>query len=243
MLLNAVVVSVNQLLPVTVLWVLLAQCTNAALPLKTTLIALSAGLIGCFGIWFLGGEIASSFDYRGFELLQIGLLLSLFCLMIATKRTGRTALAALAFGLAVVLYLHHLASFAFSYSKPADGQTLAIGTSLGVGICLSFSILLFFFLDWLKSKHLPWLLLLLLALHGASKVSIALDLALQVDLISAARLEIDLRQIVDEHSVVGRVLRVLVGYEATPNAATLAGFGGALITFLGCTYWRTAHAK
>ncbi|MEJ6472878.1 hypothetical protein [Pseudoalteromonas piscicida] len=243
MLLNAVVISVNQLLPVTVLWVLLTQCTSAVISAKTTLVALIAGLLGCFSIWFLGGEIASSFDYRGLELLQIILLLGLFCLIVATQVTANETLAATAFGVAVVLYLHHLASFAFSYSKPTDGQTLAIGTALGVGICMSFSILLFFFLDWVKSKHLPRLLLLLLAFHAASKVSIALDLALQVDLISAQRLAIDLRQFVDEHSVIGRVLRVLVGYEATPNVATLAGFGGALITFLGCTYWRTAHAK
>lgn len=244
MLLNSVVVTVNQLLPVTVLWVLIVLCTPAQLSNKATLQATIVGVAGGLLVWWFGSAIASSFQFRGLELLQITLLLAIYGLLLFTFTAKGAHYAALALALAVVLHLHHLASFTFSYWQVSGSQSLALGIILGIGICFSFSTLLFFSLDWFRSNKVTLvLLLLLLALHAASKVAMALDLALQVDFIAANPVSLDLRGWIDEHGVIGRLLRILVGYEATPNSASLAGYIAALILFLGIFIWRQRHEK
>ncbi|WP_419146814.1 hypothetical protein [Pseudoalteromonas 'SMAR'] len=243
MLLNSVVVTVNQLLPVTVLWVLIVLCTPAQLSNKATLQATIVGVAGGLLVWWFGSAIASSFQFRGLELLQITLLLAIYGLLLFTFTAKGAHFAMLALALVAILHLHHLASFTFSYWQVSGSQSLALGVVLGIGICFSFSTLLFFFLDWFRSNKVVLVLLLLLALHAASKVAMALDLALQVDFIAANPVSLDLRGWIDEHSVMGRLLRILVGYEATPNSASLAGYVAALSLFLGISIWRQRHAK
>ncbi|WP_440056989.1 hypothetical protein ACSLBF_19085 (plasmid) [Pseudoalteromonas sp. T1lg65] len=241
MLLNTVVVTINQILPVTVMWVLLMQCSKTTLSVKSTVLAAMLGLIGCLFFWRSGSQISSSFDYRGYELLQIGLLLILYCLVLISTCYSSTRSSILALAIACSLYVTHLASFFISYHKEHGGQIMLIAMTLGIGICLGFSTLLYFCLDWFKAHRVYGLLVVLVALHAASKVSQAVDLASQIDVIAVGAVMLDLRHIIDEYSVFGRMLKVLIGYEATPSSYMLLGFITAFAVFTSLVYWRAAH--
>ncbi|MEI8618553.1 hypothetical protein P4S63_19560 [Pseudoalteromonas sp. B193] len=78
-------------------------------------------------------------------------------------------------------YIIYLTSF---WQSNDAGQSLFIGTLLGVGICLSFSVLLYFLMNAIKHRFGMYPLFTLLAFNSAAKLLVALDLASQIDLIT-----------------------------------------------------------
>ncbi|WP_350563464.1 hypothetical protein, partial [Psychrobacter sp. CAL346-MNA-CIBAN-0220] len=76
---------------------------------------------------------------------------------------------------------------------------------------------LYFLMNAIKHRFGMYPLFTLLAFNSAAKLLVALDLASQIDLITNTSTVWDLRDLLNENSELGRVLRALVGYEATPD--------------------------
>ena len=122
-------------------------------------------------------------------------------------------------------------SASFWDSKGSAGS-LIIGRCLGVGICISFGVLLFFLLESIVRRAGVQPLVVLLALNATAKLLIFLDLASQVDLLDVTSNYLDWRGFLVENSELGRVLKALVGYEATPSKTAIWVYVIAAVIFI-----------
>jgi len=228
--------SLNQLLPVAILLILLQVVA------KQSLMKLLGGLILGIGLSFLFVKSAPLmsplFDYQGLEYAQIGLCILTFISALYYVIKQATAAFMIAIISVMTLYLSHYIIYLIGFWQSNEAaQSLFIGTFLGLGICSSFSVLLYFLLSAIKQRFGLTPLLVLLALNSAAKLVVALDLASQIDLIATTVTVWDLRDILTENSEFGRVLRALIGYEATPNLTSLLSYVLSSVLFLSASYF------
>ncbi|MGO4893019.1 hypothetical protein [Flavobacterium sp. W21_SRS_FM6] len=116
-------------------------------------------------------------------------------------------------------------------------QSMLIGTLLGLGICLSLAILLYFFTHWLNRKNgvfAPWLVLLVFA---TGQLVNAINLLVQVDVISDAAPIWNTQWLVDNESEYGHLLNVLIGYAATPTTLQIGLYLPLIIFPIIARYW------
>jgi high-affinity iron transporter len=239
MLLNTVVICINQCLPIAVLWVLLQQRSYYCGFITSKWSRYYSAWVAILGlglsIVFLtfAGTVSQWFDYSGLEVIQMVLLFLLYVAMIMSllKPTGYYAASALV--LVTVIYFSNFLTYLVGFASADAFHALFIGTILGIGICLSFSVLLYFFLSNATIIRASWVFLGLFALHAGSKVSLVVDLGSQIDLFPTTVNFYDAKELIDEHSVFGRLLKVLVGYESNPSGLSFFAFSAsALITLL-----------
>jgi len=228
--------SLNQLLPVAILLILLQVVA------KQSLMKLLGGLILGIGLSFLFVKSAPLmsplFDYQGLEYAQIGLCILIFISALYYAIKQATAAFMIAIISVMTLYLSHYIIYLIGFWQSNEAaQSLFIGTFLGLGICSSFSVLLYFLLSAIKQRFGLTPLLVLLALNSAAKLVVALDLASQIDLIATTVTVWDLRDILTENSEFGRVLRALIGYEATPNLTSFLSYVLSSVLFLSGSYF------
>ena len=228
--------SLNQLLPVAILLILLQVVA------KQSLMKLLGGLILGIGLSFLFVKSAPLmsplFDYQGLEYAQIGLCILIFISALYYVIKQATAAFMIAIISVMTLYLSHYIIYLIGFWQSNEAaQSLFIGTFLGLGICSSFSVLLYFLLSAIKQRFGLTPLLVLLALNSAAKLVVALDLASQIDLIATTVTVWDLRDILTENSEFGRVLRALIGYEATPNLTSFLSYVLSSVLFLSASYF------
>ncbi|MDP2485493.1 MULTISPECIES: iron transporter [Pseudoalteromonas] len=236
MLITSLVMSLNQLLPVAILLILLQVVA------KQSLMKLLGGLILGIGLSFLFVKSAPLmsplFDYQGLEYAQIGLCILIFISALYYAIKQATAAFMIAIISVMTLYLSHYIIYLIGFWQSNEAaQSLFIGTFLGLGICSSFSVLLYFLLSAIKQRFGLTPLLVLLALNSAAKLVVALDLASQIDLIPTTVTVWDLRDILTENSEFGRVLRALIGYEATPNLTSFLSYVLSSVLFLSASYF------
>ncbi|GAA77309.1 high-affinity iron transporter [Pseudoalteromonas sp. BSi20480] len=236
MLITSLVMSLNQLLPVAILLILLQVVA------KQSLMKLLGGLILGIGLSFLFVKSAPLmsplFDYQGLEYAQIGLCILIFISALYYAIKQATAAFMIAIISVMTLYLSHYIIYLIGFWQSNEAaQSLFIGTFLGLGICSSFSVLLYFLLSAIKQRFGLTPLLVLLALNSAAKLVVALDLASQIDLIATTVTVWDLRDILTENSEFGRVLRALIGYEATPNLTSFLSYVLSSVLFLSGSYF------
>jgi len=243
MLITSLVMSLNQLLPVAILLVLLQVLDKQYT--RKVLLALIIGTVMSFLYMQSASWVSQWFDHQGLEYSQIGLCIIIFFASLVFAIKQKTVAFCIAIISAMTLYLSHYIIYLTSFWQNSEvGQSLFIGTFLGVGICLSFSILLYFLMSSIKYRFGVKPLLILLALNSAAKLLVALDLASQVDLIANTATVWDLRDLLTENSELGRVLRALIGYEATPNLLSVITYSisSALFLFL-CSFIPTSLTK
>ena len=236
MLITSLVMSLNQLLPVAILLILLQVVA------KQSLMKLLGGLILGIGLSFLFVKSAPLmsplFDYQGLEYAQIGLCILIFISALYYAIKQATAAFMITIISVMTLYLSHYIIYLIGFWQSNEAaQSLFIGTFLGLGICSSFSVLLYFLLSAIKQRFGLTPLLVLLALNSAAKLVVALDLASQIDLIATTVTVWDLRDILTENSEFGRVLRALIGYEATPNLTSFLSYVLSSVLFLSASYF------
>ena len=236
MLITSLVMSLNQLLSVAILLILLQVVA------KQSLMKLLGGLILGIGLSFLFVKSAPLmsplFDYQGLEYAQIGLCILIFISALYYAIKQATAAFMIAIISVMTLYLSHYIIYLIGFWQSNEAaQSLFIGTFLGLGICSSFSVLLYFLLSAIKQRFGLTPLLVLLALNSAAKLVVALDLASQIDLIATTVTVWDLRDILTENSEFGRVLRALIGYEATPNLTSFLSYVLSSVLFLSGSYF------
>lgn len=227
--------SLNQLLPVAILLVLL-QVVKKQSALKIGS-ALLIGALMSFLYMQSASWVSQWFEHQGLEYSQIGLCITIFIAVLVFAIKQKSAAFYIAVISTITLYLSHYIIYLTSFWQSNDaGQSLFIGTLLGVGICLSFSVLLCFLMNAIKHRFGMYPLFTLLAFNSAAKLLVALDLASQIDLITNTATVWDLRDVLSENSELGRVLRALVGYEATPDLMSVLIYSTSSVIFLSLCY-------
>ncbi|MBE0379893.1 hypothetical protein [Pseudoalteromonas prydzensis] len=230
MLITSLLMSINQLLPVVILWVLLHAIVK--LSQKELVITLLAGLLSSFIYVHYAASISQLFDHRGVEFSQIALCGIMFVAALLACQQQRQG-AVIAMISVMIVYLSHYMIYLISFWQTNEtAQPLLIGTALGLGICFSFGTLFYFLLDGIKQRFGNLPLIILLAMNAAAKTLIALDLASQIDLANITASYVDWRGFLVENSELGRVLKALIGYEATPSKTAIWLYTIAMSVFL-----------
>ena len=230
MLITSLLMSINQLLPVVILAVLL----SLIVPLSQRQLSIYAVIGTLMSLVFVQAAawLSQLFDHRGLEFIQMLLCIMIFvaALMSCLQRKMAAALALIA---TMTLYLSHYMIYLVSFWHSKDtAEPLILGTCLGVGICISFGVLLFFLLESIVRRAGVQPLVVLLAFNATAKLLIFLDLASQVDLLDVTSNYLDWRGFLVENSELGRVLKALVGYEATPSKTALWVYVIAAVVFI-----------
>lgn len=230
MLITSLLMSINQLLPVVILAVLL----SLIVPLNQRQLSIYAVFGILVSLVFVQGAawVSQLFDHRGLEFLQMLLCVMVYvAALISCQQRSRAAAVALI--ATMTLYLSHYMIYLVSFWHSKDtAEPLILGTFLGVGICISFGVLLFFLLESIVRRAGVQSLIVLLALNATAKLLVLLDLASQVDLIDVTANYLDWRGFLVENSELGRVLKALAGYEATPSKTALWVYVIAAVTFI-----------
>ncbi len=230
MLITSLLMSINQLLPVVILSVLL----SLIVPLSQRQLSIYAVIGTLMSLVFVQAAawVSQLFDHRGLEFIQMLLCIMIFvaALMSCQQRKMAAALALIA---TMTLYLSHYMIYLVSFWHSKDtAEPLILGSCLGVGICISFGVLLFFLLESIVRRAGVQPLVVLLAFNATAKLLIFLDLASQVDLLDVTSNYLDWRGFLVENSELGRVLKALVGYEATPSKTALWVYVIAAVVFI-----------
>ena len=222
--------SINQLLPVVILAVLL----GLIVPLNQRQLCIYAVIGIVMSLVFVQGAawVSQLFDHRGLEFMQMLLCIVIFAAALISCQQ-RSQAAAVALVATMTLYLSHYMIYLVSFWHSKDtAEPLILGTLLGVGICISFGVLLFFLLESVVKRAGVQPLVVLLALNATAKLLILLDLASQVDLLDVTSNYLDWRGFLVENSELGRVLKALLGYEATPSKTALWVYVVAALVFI-----------
>lgn len=193
--------------------------------------AVLLGLLCAYGYATFFQHIASAFDGVGQEVFNANLqILTFACLLLfnviiitltpahipqslltGVMQTG-VSLVICQEGAEIMLYLTGYAA------RPEQYLPLVIGTVFGAGIGLSLGILLYYFMSSLPVRMTRILGYSILLLVGASLVSQAVRLLIQIDWLPGGPPLWDTSTWIAEGSVTGQLLYALVGYEATPTA-------------------------
>ncbi|WP_297330756.1 iron transporter [Pseudoalteromonas sp.] len=230
MLITSLLMSINQLLPVVILAVLL----GLIVPLNQRQLCIYAVIGIVMSLVFVQGAawVSQLFDHRGLEFMQMLLCIVIFAAALISCQQ-RSQAAAVALVATMTLYLSHYMIYLVSFWHSKDtAEPLILGTLLGVGICISFGVLLFFLLESVVKRAGVQPLVVLLALNATAKLLILLDLASQVDLLDVTSNYLDWRGFLVENSELGRVLKALLGYEATPSKTALWVYVVAALVFI-----------
>ena len=231
MLITSLLMSINQLLPVVILLVLLQSLLK--LNQRVLIVTAFVGLL-CSIIYVQSAAwLSQLFAHRGLEFSQMLLCVIVYVASLVSCKQRRL-FALLAIVAVMALYLSHYFIYLVGFWHNTDtAKPLLIGTSLGIGICGSFGVLLLFLLHSVRTRFGVYPLMLLLAFNVSAKLLIVLDLASQIDLINITSNYFDWRAVLVENSELGRVLKALVGYEATPSKTALWLYLVAVLAFIG----------
>ncbi|MCF2860874.1 hypothetical protein ABMY44_01685 [Pseudoalteromonas sp. Cnat2-41] len=238
---NSVIVTINQLLPLAIIGVFAIYFVDKKIQGKQW--GALAFFVTVPTVAYIAAleQLSQGFNYLGFEYSQI-LLIVLLTLSAGGLAFFRNFIAMLAlFACATCLYLSHYVPWLMQLQL---NTSVLLGIGLGVGIVLSMTVLLVFLLAWLAQWLNGWLCVALFALHVSGQFITSLDIAAGAGLITLPQPLFDGRQWLDEHSPIGRLLKILIGYEAMPSILSVCVYLGAGALLLLAAYWqrRRNHA-
>ncbi|MEO2279651.1 hypothetical protein [Pseudoalteromonas pernae] len=232
---NSLLVTINQLLPLAVLCVF-ARCLCKCPPARNQWPwVLGAVLAPTFVYIQSMQSISQWFDYLGFEYSQMLLIVVMALCAIVGLALRHWAAFVLLIASALGLYASHYLPWLMQGELDA---ARGLGVFLGVGIVTSFSILFFFFLDWLEVRYGQFAVVLLFSMHIAGSMVAMLDIAAGAGVLTMPTAFFDLRFVLDEHSVLGRLAKVVVGYEATPSSLSSVVYMSTLLSLIAAARWQ-----
>lgn len=228
MLINTVVLFLRDALPVFIFVSLLAALGHARLTEKKLLaVALASGALGALLIVNNANNISHLYDGAGMELLtsiitiMFYLLISCLVVLLHLGTTSVQTLGAIVFSTILLITSINGANFLVFltgyWSQYGAAQSLVLGIILGLGISTSFSILLYFFVGWLRHIGLRHAHYVLIILFAAGQLAHIVNLLFQVDVITYSPNLWDTSHLISDNSETGYVLASLFGYEASPS--------------------------
>nr|WP_136250903.1 hypothetical protein [Ningiella ruwaisensis] len=236
---NTVVIFLRDLLPI---FILFAYISN--MPINTNLFShfwkklISVGTVVATLLIYVTTEyISEIFEGRGIELSSAAALifvwLSLVLITVFTQFLT-SGLRALLLGISLVLFTaiqsaEFLIYFGVFAQYSDNLPSILIACILGLGICISFTVLLRFILSELLLSGRSVFFYGLWFAFLAGQVSQVIGLLSQVDIIDDAPALFSLQALISNASEYGHALHALIGYESSPNVRLI---GLYLITFL-----------
>jgi high-affinity iron transporter len=202
-------------------------------------------------------QISEWFDYIGQELTNALLQLSITLVLVplawmlgrgltaaaaAAPRPGAAALSgygllcALAVMLAVTREGAEILVFLGGFlGQGEQTQAVLVGSGIGFGIGVSVGLLLFSALLPLQGARGRWVPVILLALVGGNMLSQAALQLIQADWLQSGPALWDSSVWLPEHSVAGRLLYALAGYESSPTATQAVCYLAGALAILSAT--------
>jgi len=246
MLINTVILFLRDALPILVLvvylfahlspsksWLLICHVTGAILVL------LYINQIQTVSQWFDGIGIELSLWF--FQFLVYLLALVLACGLTFFQFSNRHFMfwvAGLMVSLTIVANGSNFILYFDGYLNQSNAvQSMLLGTFLGLGICLSLAILLYFAVRWLKQRVGPRATLSLILIYVTGQLVNALPLLVQVDVIDASATAWSSQNLVSNEFEFGHLFNALFGYQASPSIAQVIVYVLAISIPLSISYW------
>lgn len=228
MLINTIILFLKDLLPSFILLCFIgAVVAPSMVKPKQILLLTGSVIVGVLLTFFSLSHVGDLYDGRGIEVIQtIELLCAYLCLVVSstllvTKQplsTGINIVLTVGITLLIVVNSNEFVVFLNSYIERSGlARNIVAGLVMGLGICLSFSALLYFLLVWLRDNQLPMVTYLLWSLFLSGQVSQVVKLLQQVDLLSSSHALWNTLHIVKDSSEYGQLLKTAFGYEARPS--------------------------
>lgn len=240
MLINTVILFINDLLPIFILLCLLQANNPKVFKSKRDITTLM--IISVFGIIITFNylpSISELWSGTGIEVIKsLGLLTVYVCLVFNYSTLFKTQCLSIKqhylIFLAVVIFIILNASiftiFLDSYISSNESiQHIVAGLVIGLGICLSFSFLIYFLLGWLKKKNYYLVTYSFWSLFLTGQVSKIINLLQQVDIIQSSQTLWESSNLVEDKSEYGHLLNTLFGYEAKPSLEFIIVYLGSLL--------------
>ena len=232
MLINTVILFLRDALPIFVITTLLVSLTEQQRYhhnwcYKATVLGTLLSIVLLIFI----DNISQAFDATGKEWLYIILYISCYFLMlvilaqplwqhyfqIVLVKYAATVFLALIIMLNVGDFLIYITSFWHQSNAP---NVVIIGITLGIGICLSIAVLLYFTMMFIR-PYFRYITEFLLILFSVGLIMQATNLMSQIDIISLGHFVWDSNFLIEESAEVGYLLMVFFGYDATPASIQL----------------------
>jgi len=245
MLINTVILFIRDLLPIFILFCLVSTCVSPNVTdINKLLKLLKISAFGVVATYCFMPSMAELFGGIGIEVIQtIEILLAYFCLLFASSYliTGNqlTALQSHLIVIGIALFIVVNASvfvvFLDSYmASTGSMKNIMAGLAIGLGICLSFSALLYFLFAWFIKKELYLLTYIIWTLFLSGQVSKIVSLLQQVDILQNSVALWDSSTFVKDSSEYGQLFNTLFGYEASPSMEFIMLYAASLLIFLCC---------
>lgn len=256
MLINSLLIFIEETLPIFVLYAYLCawhsyfEYRKETKPVKTNAIGSFAGevfkLKQDHHIYFicaiLLGLLLSAFitsvrpwlgmtlDGIGYEVVLILLALCFVASVLVGQITNNSTTRKVLFSLSLfLLVLPHASDFMVFFASVLQVQlysSVYVGVSIGLGICLSISYLLFFVFRNI-GKSLP--LKLAMAIFLAGQLSNIVTILQQIDVLSSSLPLWNTNGFIADSNEYGQFFHVLVGYDATPTLIYLVILGASTL--------------
>lgn len=254
MLINTVILFLRDALPIFVaIILLLSLLQKQAIQYSWIYYAVSVGVGLSFILLLFGDELSRSLDDTGREWFYAGLYLVCYCLSLlilgqkfiyqytaADVQRQITKYSAIAL-IAIVLMLNggnFLIYITGFWHQSNASNVLTTGVVLGIGICASIAVLLYFLIDFIKPYY-QLFAEVLLAFFSTGLLMQASNLLLQIDVVSSGNMLWDSNDIVIENSEFGHLLTAFFGYDATPTFMQVGVYLSAIFLALSVTIYAT----
>jgi high-affinity iron transporter len=243
MLINFVILFIKDLLPIFILLCFVSTCVA---PKNISLIKFNITLVLSFTGMFLTFHFLSTmselFDGIGIEVIEaIELVIIYFCLLFGSSylinqdklTTAQCNSIIIAIVLFTIINASQFIVFTDSYIVNSESiRNVFVGLAIGVGICLSFSALLYFSLLWLIRIRSHFIIYIVWSLFLSGHVSQIINLLQQVDIVQSSGVLWDSSNVVKDSSEYGHLLNTLFGYEARPSPEFIMLYTASLLIFI-----------
>lgn len=252
MLINTVILFLRDALPFFVLLSLVLSM----LPLGSKWLSLSlfAGLAGSLLLLNQIDQLSQLLGGAGMELMLFTCHLLVYLAVVALNymylQASPDKLATLQRIAGVVIatsllingasFLIYFVSF---WSQTDAPQSMLLGTILGLGICLSISVLLYFSMLWLKQIFGAISIVVALLLYASGQLADSVSLLVQVDWLEYSEGVWDFSSIIQDQSEFAHLFNALFGYRASPSYHQVGLYLVASILPLLSYYWLRAKSN
>lgn len=226
MLINTVVLFLRDTLPIFLLIsVLLAHPRVTAKSLLLQGLALM--VLALFTYTHLG-RISEYAEGSGFELFKsfwlaiawVGMCILAFSTP-SQRITFILGVPLLVWGIGLPNSLHFMVYFVSELTRSNDSSLLLLGTTIGLGICVSIAILLNIVLTHFIKHTMTIIFTSLFVAAQVANIALLLE---QIDVFPAPYQVWNSSHVISDDSEYGHLLNALIGYEATPSVSYLVLF-------------------
>ena len=252
MLINTVILFLKDLLPIFILFCLL-KVTNANVVISKKVISIivSLSIVGVIATFKLLPSMGEMWDGTGIEVIQtIEVLLVYVFLVFSYSNVAVSKYSSVKqlylISSAIVIFITLNASifivFLDSYISSSESiKHIIAGLAIGLGICLSFSFLMYFLLVWLNKKQHYLVTYTFWAFFLTGQVSQIINLLQQVDIIQSSAALWDSSTLVEDSSEYGHLLNTLFGYEARPSSEFIMVYLVSLLVIYSYFFIQLSH--